>query len=99
MATKVGERSREAIIALICETLKKAGYDVLQTASNAYAVPIVEDGEEGAIRLKVEIPKGARDGEGYDPFEAAEAYSFKQNEKAIKAAKAAAKKAKKEKGE
>lgn len=99
MPNKVGEKSREAIMLLICQTLKTAGYDVLQTASNTYAIPVVEDGEEGAVELVGKVPKGPRDGSGYDPFEAAQAYSFKQNEKKVKAEKAAAKKAKKEKGE
>lgn len=101
---KVGEDSRDSIITLILTALREAGYDVLQVGSASYAIPIVEDGEEGAVRLKAEIPKGARDGEGYDPFEEAQAYTFKQEEARKKMEKKAEEKAKKlakkaEKGE
>lgn len=92
---KIGEDSRDSIITLILTALREAGYDVLQVGSASYAIPIVEDGEEGAVRLKAEIPKGARDGEGYDPFEEAQAYTFKQEEARKKAQKKAEEKAKK----
>ncbi len=92
---KVGEASRETIVFHIVESLKSFGYDVLQTGSNTYAVPIVEDGEEGAVELVAKIPKGPRDGSGYDPFEAAQAYEFHEEEKRKKAAKKAEEKAKK----
>lgn len=92
---KVGEDSRNEVVALIIEALKSADYEVLQVASASYAVPIVEDGEEGALRIKIEIPKGARDGEGYDPFEVAQDYKFHQDEKRIKEQKRAEEKARK----
>lgn len=92
---KIGERSREDVIAIINEALRAKGYDVLQVASASYAIPIVEDGEEGALRFKVEIPKGARDGEGYDPFEEAQNYTFKVEEARKKAQKRAEEKARK----
>ena len=102
--TKVGEKSRDEIIFHIVESLKSFGYDVLQVSSASYAVPVVEDGEEGAVRIVVQIPKGARDGEGYDPFEEAQAYQFKQDKARKKREKKAEEKAKKlakkaEKGE
>lgn len=92
---KIGEKSREEVIALINKTLRENGYDVLQVASASYAIPVVESGEEGALRIKVEIPKGARDGEGYDPFEEAQNYTFKVEEARKKAQKKAEEKAKK----
>lgn len=92
---KIGEKSREDVVALINKTLRENGYDVLQVASASYAIPIVEGGEEGALRIKVEIPKGARDGEGYDPFEEAQNYTFKVEEARKKAQKKAEEKAKK----
>lgn len=96
MATKkIGEESRKTLVFHIVESLKSFGFDVLQTGSNTYAVPIVEDGEEGAVEIVVKIPKGPRDGSGYDPFEAAQAYAFHEDEKRKKAQKAAEKKAKK----
>ena len=92
---KVGERSRQEIIKLFCEYMDTLGFDTLQTGSATFAIPIVEDEEEGAIEIVFKIPKGPRDGSGYDPYEAAEAFTFKQNEKAIKKAKQAEDKAKK----
>lgn len=92
---KIGERSREDVIAIINEVLRAKGYDVLQVASASYAIPIVEDGEEGALRYKVEIPKGERNGKGYDPFEMAQDYKFHQDEKRIKEQKRAEEKARK----
>lgn len=92
---KVGEDSRNEVVALIIEALKGADYEVLQVASASYAVPIVEDGEEGSLRIKIEIPKGARDGEGYDPYEEAQNYTFKVEEAKKKAQKKAEEKAKK----
>ena len=92
---KIGEASRETIVFHIVESLKSFGYDVLQTGSNTYAIPIVEDGDEGAVEIVVKIPKGPRDGSGYDPFEAAQAFAFHEEEKRKKAQKAAEKKAKK----
>ena len=96
MATKkIGEESRKTLVFHIVESLKSFGFDVLQTGSNTFAVPIVEDGEEGAVEIVIKIPKGPRDGSGYDPFEAAQAFAFHEEEKRKKAQKAAEKKAKK----
>ena len=96
MATKkIGEESRKTLVFHITESLKSFGFDVLQTGSNTFAVPIVEEGEEGAVEIVVKIPKGPRDGSGYDPFEAAQAFAFHEEEKRKKAQKAAEKKAKK----
>ena len=96
MATKkIGEESRQTIIFHVTESLKSFGYDVLQTGSNTFAIPIVEDGEEGAVEIVVKIPKGPRDGSGYDPYEAEAAYKFHEDEKRKKAQKTAEKNAKK----
>ena len=92
---KVGERSRDEVVFHIVESLRSFGYDVLQVGSASYAVPVVEDGEESAVRIVIQIPKGARDGEGYDPYEEAQAYTFKQEEARKKKAKKAEEKARK----
>ena len=88
---KVGEESRKTIVFHIVESLKSFDFDVLQTGSNTYAVPIVEDGIEGAVEIVVKIPKGPRDGSGYDPYEAEAAYKFHEEEKRKKAQKKAEK--------
>ena len=51
--------------------------------------PNVEDGNETAVKIVFSIPKGERGGAGYDPYEDAQAYAFKQNEKKVKAEKKA----------
>ena len=67
--------------------LEEYGFEVLVTGSNAYAIPNVEDGNETAVKIVFSIPKGERGGAGYDPYEDAQAYAFKQNEKKVKAEK------------
>ena len=94
---KIGEETRKTLVFHITESLKSFGFDVLQTGSNTFAVPIVEDGDEGAVEIVLKIPKGPRDGDGYDPFEAEAAYKFHEEEKRKKAQKATEKKAAKEK--
>ena len=95
MAEKIGEKTRKEIMEVVGLALQKYGFDVLVTGSNAYAIPNVEDGNETAVKIVFSVPKGERGGAGYDPYEDAQAYTFKQNEKKVKAEKKA-EKAKKE---
>ena len=92
---KVGEASRDTIIFHVVESLKAQDYEVLQVGSASYSIPIVEDGEEGAVKIVFQIPKGERGGEGYDPYEDAQAFEFKREEARKKAQKKAEEKAKK----
>ena len=90
MATKkIGETTRAQIMEICKNALISAGYDVLQVASGSYGIPSVEDGEETATKIVFQIPKGERNGNGYDVYEDAQAYAFKQNEKKVKAEKKA----------
>lgn len=90
MATKkIGESTRAQIMEICKAALIEKGYDVLQVASGSYGVPAVEDGEETATKIVFQIPKGERNGNGYDVYEDAQAYAFKQNEKKVKAEKKA----------
>ena len=90
MATKkIGEKTRAQIMEICKNALISAGFDVLQVASGSYGVPSVEDGEETATKIVFQIPKGERGGSGYDVYEDAQAYTFKQNEKKVKAEKKA----------
>ena len=81
MADKVGEITRNSIMEICRKALEDNGYEVLVVGSNAYAVPAVEDGNETAVKLVASVPKGERGGAGYDPYEDAQAYAFKQSEK------------------
>lgn len=73
--------------------------DVLVVSSNELALPCVDaDGNETFVVLKVSVPRGTRNGNGYDPYDpyaAAEAYALEVQEKQEK--KAAAEKKKQEK--
>lgn len=92
MATKkIGDFTRNEIMEICRNALIAAGYDVLQVASGSYGVPAVEDGEETAIKIVFQIPKGERNGAGYDVFEDAKDYSFKCAQKEEKAKKKAEK--------
>lgn len=89
---KLGEESRSLIMFYIQETLRAHDIDCLRTGSNKFGIPMVENGEETALEITVSIPKGARDGTKYDPFEAEQAYNFTEEEKRKKAEKKAEKK-------
>ena len=92
MAEKIGEKTRKEIMEVVGLALEKYGSDVLVTGSNAYAIPAVEDKNETAVKIVFSIPKGERGGNGYDPYEDAQAYKFKCDNKETKAKKKAEKK-------
>ena len=92
MAEKIGEATRKFVMEICRKALEENGYEVLVTGSNAFSIPNVEDGNETAVKGVFSIPKGERGGNGYDPYEEAQAYTFKCNEKEIKAKKKAEKK-------
>ena len=94
---KLGDSTRAELMELIGIILNQKGYEILVTGSNSYGIPAVEDGEETAVKIVFQIPKGARDGSGYDVYEDAEEYKFKQAQKAEKAKAKAEKEKRKEK--
>lgn len=82
--------------------LESQGEEVLQTASNEFAIPVVDaEGGEHFIVVTVKIPTGSRDGDAYDGYAAAQDYTMKCEERKTKAAekerKAAERKSKKDK--
>lgn len=81
---KIGEKTRAQIMEICKNALTAAGYDVLQVASGSYGVPAVEDKEETAIKIVFQIPKGERNGAGYDVYEDEKEYRFKCEQKAEK---------------
>ena len=80
MAEKIGEITKLHVMETIKAALVAAGYDVLQVGSGAFGVPAVEDENETAVKIVVQVPKGERGGAGYDVFEDAQAYQFKCDE-------------------
>lgn len=85
MATKkVGDITRTKLMEICKAALIAAEYDVLQVASGSFGIPAVEDGEETAIKIVFQIPKGERNGAGYDVYEDEKDYRFKCEQKAEK---------------
>lgn len=77
---------RQEIMNTVAENLS-ADFEVLQVASQEFAIPIVDaEGNEGYIAITFRIPKGSRDGTPYDGHDEAEDYKFKLAEKAKKQA-------------
>ena len=69
MATKkIGDTTRANLMEVCKAALIAAGYDVLRVASGSFGIPAVEDGEETAIKIVFQIPKGERNGAGYDVY-------------------------------
>lgn len=95
MAEKIGEVTRANIMQIVKTALEGANYEVLKVGSGSFGIPSVEDGEETAVKLVFQIPKGERGGAGYDVYEDAQAYQFKCDEAEKKARKRAEEKAKK----
>lgn len=70
--------------------------DTLPVSASELAIPCLDDEDnEKWVLIKVSIPRGTRNGNGYDPYDgyaAAEDYQIEQGEKAEKKAAAEAKK-------
>lgn len=88
---KIGESTRTNLMEVCKAALIAAGYDVLQVASGSFGIPAVEDREETAIKIVFQIPKGERNGAGYDVYEDEKDYRFKCAQKEEKAKKKAEK--------
>lgn len=93
-AKQLHENLRAKYMNAIRDFLSAQGEEVLQTNSNEYALPCVdEDGNDEFIVLTFKVPTGSRDGEAYDGYGEAESYTMHVKDKAEKAAEAAKKKA------
>lgn len=82
--------------------LEDIGEEVLITASNELAIPVVDkEGNEHYVVVTVKIPTGSRDGDAYDGYAVAQDYTMKCEERKAKAEEKARKdaerKAKKDK--
>lgn len=76
------EAIREEYMEAIRTFLEKEKDEVLQVASNEFAIPVVRaDGEEDYLVLTFKMPTGSRDGDGYDGHAMAQDYTFKCEEK------------------
>ena len=88
---------RNRFLSFISETIsQEMEIDVLPVSASELAVPCLDDeGNEKWALIKVSIPRGTRNGAGYDPYDGyavAEDYRIDCEEKAQKKADAEAKK-------
>ena len=71
----------------LTEVVQRKGDETLQTASNEFAVPVVDsEGGEHYVVITVKIPTGSRDGEPYDGYAVAEDFKMRQESKRAKQA-------------
>lgn len=71
-------------------------YEVLRVGSGKLAIPVLdEENNEKWVTISVSVPKGSNDGEAYDGYGEAEAYTEAQVEKARKSAEREAEKVRK----
>ena len=99
---KLREDIRAEWMDFLTEVVQRKGDETLLTASNEFAVPVVDhEGNEHYVVITVKIPTGSRDGEPYDGYAAAQDYTMKCEERKAKAEEKARKdaerKAKKDK--
>lgn len=99
---KIREGIRAEWLDFLTEVVQRRGDETLQTASNEFAVPVVDhEGGEHYVVITVKIPTGSRDGDVYDGYAVAEDYAMKCAERKAKAEEKARKdaerKAKKDK--
>jgi hypothetical protein len=87
---------RSSLMDAIQNELTAKDYEVLRTGSQELCIPIVGDEqEEGYLVITFKVPKGERNGDPYDGYEAAQAYADKVKANAEKKEAAAKKKAEK----
>ena len=80
----------------LMEFLTTTGEDAQQVSSNAMGFYTLDsEGNETAVKITVQIPKGSREGDEFDPVGEAQDFQMKQAEKAAKAIEAAKAKEKK----
>ena len=86
-AKQVREAIKSEWLDFLTEVVQRRGDETLQTASNEFAVPVVDgEGGEHYVVITIKIPTGSRDGEAYDGYAVAEDYTMKCNAKAAKQA-------------
>lgn len=94
--TAITNALRQAEFTKLTDLLTANGYEVLQTKGAQFASPVVDmNGGERFIRVTLEVPKGDREGNAYDGYAEAQAFTADQAEKALKAEEVARKKAEK----
>ena len=91
MSAKINDVIRCKYMEMVKDVLINKDEEVLLVKSNTFSIPWVEGDEEGYINVTFSIPKGSRDGEGYDGYAEAENYDLMVKVKAKAKAEAEAK--------
>ena len=84
---KVGETVKAHFMSAYREAMEAQGEEVLLVKSGTFSIPWALEGEEGYINVTFSIPKGARDGEGYDGHDEAQNFELEQKIKLEEKAK------------
>lgn len=86
---QANENVRQNFLESLCTLIEQNGEEAMQVATNAIAVPYVNElGTEIYIKLTVSIPRGERGGAPYNGHEEHESYKIEATEKArVKAQK------------
>lgn len=81
------DKVKKEVVADLLRYVKEVrGEDADYTKDGEFNFPVVgEDGEEGAIKVTVIVPKGSRDGEEYDLYGERDAYKLTLQKRAQKA--------------
>ena len=79
MANPIRDNLRNRYMTAVREFLTQAGEEVLETNSNEFAIPCVDEkGNDEFIVVSFKIPVGSRDGDPYDGYSMAEDYAMKK---------------------
>jgi hypothetical protein len=89
------ELVKASFMAQVRAFLEEKGEEVLQVKSGTFSIPWALGEDEGYLNITFSIPKGSRDGEGYDGHAEAQNYELEQRVKLEEKARREAAKAKK----
>lgn len=84
---KNSELVKADFMALIKAFLEEKGEEVLLVKSGTFSIPWARGEDEGYMNLTFSIPKGARDGGGYDGHDEAQNFELEQKIKLEEKAK------------
>ena len=84
---KNSELVKADFMALIKTFLEENCEEVLLVKSGTFSIPWARGEDEGYLNLTFSIPKGARDGEGYDGHDEAQNFELEQKNKLEEKAK------------
>lgn len=86
-ATVAMKNVREKYLSIIRAALENSGEEIMVLGSQKIGFPTVDElGEDRSVVITVSVPKGSRDGDEFDLYGEAQAFTEKQADKAARAA-------------